>query len=238
MDDNTETGKIIIHISDLFTESDKFMEKRIENAYKAGGYIEFWQKFFFCNDMHTSCKKFFYLFTERQLFILREWVKKNTKDENIKNLLEMSLQNCFTKVWRLKDSKKIIKIQNIIYCIKKEPTGPKKISFIQKLIKVIFKLPVGDEKSNPQSPNFFIENWSSEGINDERKKYMEELLGTTLKNTAAQEILGRINNINSRLLYLGDDCGYDHPILIYCDKLNVTCPFYDTKSSLEQAHSA
>jgi len=227
--DKIETDKIIFHFSDFFTESDKFMDIRIENALKNGQLIGFWQAFFFCDHKHASCKKLFYLFTERQLYYLKEWVKITSGEDTAKEKLDMSGQNFFSKFHRINNRK--FTIQDTVWCIKQEPSGPHKISFIQKLVKVIFKLPEKDEKSNPNSPNFFLENWISRKINNKPNIYMEDLLGNTLTNVAAQEYFGTGKAIDRIEFYLGDDCGYDYPGLIYCDKFDAECPFNNTASS-------
>jgi len=235
MSDSTKAPKTIIHLSDLFTESDEYMNKRVENALKTGRHTGFWEEFFFCNKMHLVCKKFFYLFTEQQLVYLKNWwEKKIAEDEETKEALEISVQNCFSKIRRMENDK-VLNIRT--YCIRQEPSGKNKISFILKLVKVVFKLPENNEKSVPKSPNFFIEKWTVQGkiakTPDERRKYMEELLFTTLTNKAAVEIFGKLKSEDIMSLYLGDDCGYDHPSLVYCDKFNDTCPFYDVTSSTE-----
>ena len=230
---NNETPNTLIHFSDFFTESDKYMAKRIENAFKTGGLTGFWEKFFFCNDNHPDCKKFFYVFTEQQLIYLKKWWDdKISESEQIKENLEMSVQNCFSRI-RYTSNGNLLNLRTFL--IKQDPSSKSKISFILKLVGVIFKLPENIEKRNPNSPNFFYEKWVLQGkiaeTPDERKIFLEELLFTTLKNRAAIEVFGKLKSGNFNLLYFGSDCGYYPDFITYCDKLNTDCPFYDTTNS-------
>jgi hypothetical protein len=200
------------------------MDRRITSAFQLGGFIKFWESFFFCNENHLNCNKFIYLFTEPQLVYLKNWwYEKTNENKSIREDLLMSQQNCFMEMRHMKNGK----ICNVQACyIKQEPLGKKKTFFELKLKEIVFKAPEIDERKTSKFINFFDERFTKIKIlqtPDERKKYLTDLFAIFGKEIGKIFINFKIKK--DLLLYLGDDCGCYPEIITYCNQSKASCPF-------------
>ena len=96
-----------VHFNDIFNiTTPTVMEQRINQAFGTDG-TNFWQNFFFCDEVHKN-DKIIYLFTEYQLeFLWKWWDKKYRTSKNIQKNLECSIQRLSGSVPAGEDLKEI-----------------------------------------------------------------------------------------------------------------------------------
>jgi len=221
---------VIVHLNNVFDDKPDVMQERMDYAFGKDG-EEFWQKFFFCNELHPDVNVV-YLFREHQLKVLFEYLEnKKGISESIKKNLQKSSQDFFSSA---KPGEPLVNVVKHTYYLKNtddEKYGRFKYYKHYRHVKKIFFNPSDAEKNNKRKyPLKDFNDGEFEGeflvaktADEYREVFVCYLLQT--RKPIKKLLRGFDSDIKAKewLYYLGPIV-YGHSCIRYCVNIDLDCP--------------